>query len=196
MIGCALAASITARAQLASRSPFLPPQAANAPSPTQGATLEFRGTMETPEGGLQVRIYDPAHKVGAWLKVNERDATLDALIKQYDDAHSSVTLEHEGKLITLAQHEAKIASSGMVQPMAPPMPQAALPNMLPAVTQSVVPNPTPQQEQARLEAVAAEVARRRALREQAQQQLNQTPQPQVQQGARPAIQLPGRIQQR
>jgi len=59
----------------------------------------------------------------------------------------------------------------------PPPPGAPGPapavNVAPAVTQSVVVNPTPADEQRRLEAVAAEVARRRALREQASQQVSQ-----------------------
>jgi hypothetical protein len=68
-----------------------------------------------------------------------------------------------------------------------PMPVQNTPPMPAAVTNSVVLNPTPQQEQARLEAVAAEVARRRALREQAAQQINQGVQPQI------PVQQPQRI---
>ena len=45
--------------------------------------------------------------------------------------------------------------------------------MPPAIAQSVVINPTPADEQRRLEAVAAEVARRRQLREQAALQVSQ-----------------------
>jgi hypothetical protein len=44
-----------------------------------------------------------------------------------------------------------------------------------AITQSVVANPTPADEQRRLEAVAAEVRRRRALREQASLQAASAP---------------------
>jgi hypothetical protein len=51
-------------------------------------------------------------------------------------------------------------------------------------------NPTPADEQRRLDAVAAEVARRRALREQATQQLGQGAAPQVAlpQGIQPPVQ--------
>jgi len=166
-------------AQLASKSPFLPPQPSGGAAPTAGAPLEFRGTMETPDGGKQVRIVDPARKSGAWLKVGERDATLDVTVKQYDEAHDTVTLEHEGKPLTLAEHVARVASAGVAQQMPMPMPAPNAPPMPAAVTNSVVLNPTPAQEQARLEAVAAEVARRRALREQAAQQINQGVQPQI-----------------
>ena len=61
-----------------------------------------------------------------------------------------------------------------MQNMAPP-PPPQMTNVPPAVTQAVVVNPTPADEQRRLEAVASEVARRRALREQASQQVNTPP---------------------
>jgi hypothetical protein len=66
----------------------------------------------------------------------------------------------------------------------------------------VVVNPTPADEARRLEAVASEVARRRALREQASQQMGQSPpmpapQPQVQpQPAQPRSPMPATSQQR
>ena len=53
---------------------------------------------------------------------------------------------------------------------APPIASVMPSNVPSAVTQAVVLNPTPADEQKRLEAVAAEVQRRRALREQATQQ--------------------------
>jgi hypothetical protein len=68
---------------------------------------------------------------------------------------------------------AKVVSSGAAGNLAPPppAPMPAIPNVPLAVTNAVVVNPTPADEQKRLEAVAAEVARRRALREQATQQI-------------------------
>jgi hypothetical protein len=160
------------------RSPFLPAQASGgAAAPTHGAPLEYRGYMVTAEG-TQYRLFDPAGKKGAWVRINERNSDLEVVAKQYDDAHRTLTVEHQGRTLTLAEREAKVLSGGAPPAMPPPaMVQPAPPptNVAPAVTQSVVVNPTPADEQRRLEAVAAEVARRRALREQAANQVNQGP---------------------
>lgn len=163
-------AGLRAEAQLAKTSPFMPPQAAGAAAPTAGAPLEFRGWIQTGEGILY-RLRDPARKADTWVKLNEHDSMLDVTPKQHDAERNTLTIEYQGKTMTLAVREAKIVSSGSAaHPVPLPAPVAQPPNVSPAVTQSVVVNPTPADEQRRLEAVAAEVARRRALREQAAQQ--------------------------
>lgn len=181
--GCVLLGAARLGAQLAEKSPFMPVQSASAPGPTAGAPLEFRGYMETGEG-TQYRLYDPARKLGAWVKLNERSAELEVVVKQHND--KMLTVEHQGRPLTLALREPKIVSSGspaQAMPMPVPPPAAAVQgNVAPAVTQAVVLNPSPADEQRRLEAVAAEVARRRALREQATQQIGQ--------GGPPAVMLP------
>lgn len=192
LLGLALSAAGVAVAQPASSSPFMPPSAAVSTAPTAGAPIEFRGFMENSEG-MRFRLYDPARKTGAWVKLNERDATLELVVKQFNPAATpqesdTVVIEHQGRTLTLAQRMSKVVSSGSaVQNMAPPPPM--MNNVPPAVTQSVVVNPTPADEARRLEAVASEVARRRALREQASQQVNQpvpiAPQPQPQMQAPP-----------
>jgi hypothetical protein len=161
-----------ARSELIKVSPFLPPQSASA-TPTSNAPLQYMGWIDNTDGRLY-RIVDPAQKKGVFLKVGERDTNLDVSIKQHDDDHDTVTIEHGGQTLTLAQHEAKVLAGAMGAQMIPPPPMPMpMPNVSPAVTQSVVLNPTQADEQKRLEAVAAEVARRRALREQAQQQAQQ-----------------------
>lgn len=179
LLACVAAAG--AFAQGTSRSPFLPPQAAGGATPTQGAPLEFRAYMSTNEGTLY-RIYDPGKKAGVWVKLNERNPDFDVIAKQHNEDNNTLTVEHGGRTLTLAVREAKVVSGGGPGQMAPPPQPTPLPapaaNVAPAVTQSVVLNPTPADEQRRLEAVAAEVARRRALREQAAQQVNQ-PAPQA-----------------
>ncbi len=167
-----LVAGVHANAQLVAKSPFLPPASAGAAAPTAGAPLEFRGAMETPEG-LKIRIVDPARHAGAWLSVNERDPSFDFVVKQYDAEHDTAVVDYQGRSITLAQHVAKVASAGSPQNFIPGAQVAGGPPMPAAITQSVVVNPTPADEQRRLDAVAAEVARRRALREQAAQQVTQ-----------------------
>lgn len=173
----ALGGAVQAGAQLSGNSPFMSPQP-GAPGPTQGAPLEYRGYMVTSEG-TQYVVFDPVRKARAFLKLNERDANLEVLVKQFDDKNDMLTIEYQGKTLTLEERKSKIVSSGNPALMALPQPLQAPPNVMPAVTQSVVLNPTPAEEQRRLEAVAAEVSRRRALREQAQQQMNQGGSPQV-----------------
>jgi hypothetical protein len=122
----------------------------------------------------QYRVVDSTRKVGTWLKVGERDANLDIVVKQHDATNETLTVERGGQTMTLAMKAAKVLSGGNAATlMPPPLPPPPGTNVSPAVIQTVVPNPSPQQEQARLEAVAAEVARRRALREQAYQQTQQ-----------------------
>ncbi|MEY4940620.1 MAG: hypothetical protein RIQ93_2355, partial [Verrucomicrobiota bacterium] len=158
-------------AQLAANSPFQP-QGAAAAATAADATLEYRGYMDTPAGDRLFRINDSARKTGAFVKLGERHDGLGLALKQYDADHNAIIVEHGGKTVTLQRREAKIASAGPGAQLMPP------PNVGPAVTQSVMVNPTTADEQRRLEAVAAEVARRRALREQAGQQLNAgVPQP-------------------
>jgi hypothetical protein len=168
----------SSRAELLKVSPFLPPQSAqNAPTPN--AQLEYRGIMQMGDV-QQYRVVDTTRKVGTWLKVGERDANLDLVIKQHDATNESVTVERGGQTLTLPIKSAKIISSGNAMALMPPPAPMPPPgsNVSPAVISTVVPNPTPADEQRRLEAVAAEVARRRAMREQAYQQ--QTAQAQAQ----------------
>jgi hypothetical protein len=171
VLSLALVATTRAETQLATRSPFVSTQGAGAAAPTAGAPLEYRGMMETSEG-LKVRLVDPSrHNLGVWLLVNQRDSSLEAVVKQIDVEHDTVTVDYQGRALTLAQHVAKVASAGTAQNfVAMPNPASNLP---PAIANSVVVNPTPADEQRRLEAVAAEVARRRQLREQASQQVAQ-----------------------
>jgi len=154
------------RAELLKVSPFLGPQSSSS-TPTQNAPLEYRGSMSMADV-RQFRVVDPAHKVGTWLKVGEKDANLDVTLKGHDDSHDTITVEHGGQTMTLQLKAPKVVSSGAMP--TPIMPALRPSNVSAAVIQSVVPNPTPADEQRRLEAVAAEVARRRALREQAIQQ--------------------------
>ena len=194
---CRLAAAVVVTvasrglAQTAGNSPFLPPQAAIAQA-TQGAPIEYRGHIDTPEGVLY-RVVDPSLKTGAYLKINERDPNLDVVIKSHDADREMLTVEHHGRPLTLELRVAKIVSAGAPQMMMP-MPPPQQINVAPAVIQSVVVNPTPAEEQKRLEAVAAEVQRRRALREQAQQQINQGVAPQVAVPQQQPVQQPQQVQ--
>jgi hypothetical protein len=164
--GVLLAMAVPVNAQLAAKSPFAPPQAAATNTPTAGAALEYRGYLQTSEGA-QFRLYDPVKKIGTWVKMNERNPDFDVVVKQHDNGQTTLTIEHQGKTLTLEERKSKVVSSGAAaQAMPPPMANVQS-NVAPAVTQAVVLNPSPADEQRRLEAVASEVARRRALRENA-----------------------------
>lgn len=159
-------------------SPFLPPAAvAPAAAPVSGP-LEYGGFVTTAEGKLFRILGDKGgRKVGVYVRLGEKDANLGVTLRGYNAANQSVSVEYQGQTLTLEERKSKIISSGSpTAMMAPALPAAptpaapAAPVVAPAVTQSVVVNPTAADEQRRLEAVAAEVARRRAMREQAQQQ--------------------------
>ena len=167
-----LIGSAGARAQLAANSPFLPSGTGTSGSAvTEGAPIELRGVMET-RAGMSFCIFDPSRKVSAWVKLNEKDH--DFVVKAYDANNETVPVDHGGRALTLALRAVKVASSGQASAPAP-LPSPGMPLVPNAITQSVVANPTSADEQRRLEAVAAEVRRRRALREQASLQAASAP---------------------
>lgn len=165
------------------RSPFMPEAGAGSSAVTQNAPLEYRGFLESGDG-MQYRLFDPAKKSGFWVQKDVRNDE-GVVVKNHDPAKDILTIEHGGRSLTLEVRKGRILASANPVPMPQPLPLPGGPpqpaNVAPAVTQAVVMNPTPADEAKRLEAVAAEVARRRALREQAAQQ----PAPQPAQNAAP-----------
>ncbi len=167
-------------AQAPGKTPFTPPQAIQqAAAPSAPTQLEFRAFMDAGDGP-QFRIVEPAKKTGVWLKVGEKGSEMDVVVKKFD-GDRKLDVEFQGRALTLTLREGKVISGGNAAQMMPAMPAMPAPppptNVAPAVTQSVVVNPTPADEQKRLEAVAAEVARRRALREQASNTVQNAPPP-------------------
>ena len=144
-------------------SPFLPPEGGNEAAPTQDAPIELRGIM-TVGDSVMFSIYDTATRTSSWTRLNQTGR--DFVVRSYDQARDTVTVDHNGRSVTLALKTAKVASA----PVAAPQPVVAQPGAVPQpVTGPVVLNPTPADEQRRLEAIAAEVNRRRQLRQQALQ---------------------------
>jgi hypothetical protein len=164
-----LLAAITARAQLATVSPFLPPAARGGAAPTADAPLEFRGIAELP-GGPAFRVVDPARKRGVWVHLNEHDTELDVTVKQHDAARETVTVEQQGRTFTLALHQSKVASSGAATATAAMLPAQM---QVPTIASMAQQAPAAPLQQSQIDAVAAAVAQRRALRDQAAQQINQ-----------------------
>jgi len=153
---CCLALAQGARAAgaLAPTSPFLPPAAAGAAA-VENTPLELRGIL-VDEGGYRFSVFDPARHTGTWARLNETGH--DFVIKAYDTTRDLVTLDYQGRILTVSLHTAKVTAA----PAGPgPVAGGAGPGG-PAVL-----NPTPADEVARFNRVKEEIARRRALREQA-----------------------------
>jgi hypothetical protein len=142
-------------------SPFIP-QSGPAGAVTENSPIELRGILAIPGGSL-FGLFDPVKKQGGWVKLNEpgRDFT----VRTYDAANDAVTVEYQGRVLSLALKTSKIETMPAMAIPQPPRP-AAGPQMATAPTVD---------EAKRLEAVAAEVARRRQQRQAAMQQAAQGP---------------------
>lgn len=142
-------------------SPFLP-QNGTPGAITENSPIELRGIMAIPGGSL-FGLYDPVKKQGGWVKLNE--AGRDFTVRTYDAANDAVTVEYQGRVLSLALKTAKIESMPAMAMVQPPRPMPG-PQLATAPTVD---------EAKRLEAVAAEVQRRRQQRQAAMQQAGQMP---------------------
>lgn len=142
---------------LTTNSPFAPRPADNAaPVATEASTIEFRGLISTKEGVL-FGLFDRTRNTGAWVRQN--DAGSDFKVRSYDASNDMVTVEYQGQKLTLPLSSAKIgaaAPSAVVPVSAVPSPGAPSVTAIPGARGN---------DQQRLESVAAEVRRRRALRQ-------------------------------
>ena len=118
--------------------------------------LEFRGTSE--EGGQQYfSIYDTATKRSRWVTLNA--ASDDFVVKSYDpDAHT-VSLDQHGRVLALTLK----SGPRIVQNVPPPMPPNTA-NLQPGQMQPGGVGKGPEAQ--RLQQIAEEIRRRRALRQQ------------------------------
>lgn len=124
-------------------------------------------------------IYDSSRRMSYWTRLN--DPGHEFVVRSYDPGRDTVTVDFQGRTLTLALKTAKVAAAPVNQPQPMPMPQ---PQGAPPIGGPVVLNPTPADEQRRLEAIAAEVNRRRMVRQQALQASRQAA------GQQPAVQPP------
>ncbi len=154
---CCLALGREARAAnaLAPTSPFLPPSAVGAAA-TENTPLELRGIL-VDEGGYRFSVFDPVRHTGTWARLNETGH--DFVIKAYDTTRDLITLDYQGRILTVSLRTAKVTA---VAPAGPGPTAGGSGLNGPAVL-----NPTPADEVARFNRVKEEIARRRALREQA-----------------------------
>jgi hypothetical protein len=142
---------------LVANSPFMPRQEENAaPVVTEDAVVEFRG-MITTENGVLYGLYDRSRNKGAWVRENEKGA--DFVVQSYDATADLVTLNYQGRKLTLPLSASRIAAAA---PSAVAVARPAMPSGVTGGGNTVRATPA---DATRLESVAAEVRRRRALRQ-------------------------------
>ena len=157
---CVTSSAVVRAQDITRESPFGGSATAPAAAPTENAPLELRGIVATTSGYLY-GIFDPTKRLSSWVRMNDSGA--DFVVRAHDESADTITVEFQGRSMTLGLKAAKVESLGPAPvPMQPgPRSNGAAPVAL---------NPSPADEARRLEGVAAEVRRRRMLRQQAAQQ--------------------------
>jgi len=168
LIGGVLSQRVQAQS-ISTVSPFLPQSGATT-AVTENSPIELRGILATASGPL-FGLFDPVKKLGGWVKLKE--AGRDFTVLSHDAANDAVTVEYQGRVLSLALKASKIESM--------PAMAVALPR---SMTGPQIASAPTVDEAKRLEAVAAEVARRRQQRQAAMQQAPQVP---VQQPLQPPV---------
>jgi hypothetical protein len=157
---------------LLSNSPFGASRT-NATGSNAAEPLEFRAVLEE-NGSKFFSIYETVTRRSIWVELN--DAVNGFSVKSYDAERFGVTVEYQGRPLTLTLKRAPAVAQAL-QPG--PMGPGALPNA--AVNQVVAGAPLDQQ---RLQQIQEEIRRRRALRQ-------PTPVPAGQPGSGPTPGAPG-----
>jgi hypothetical protein len=159
-----LATASRAADELSRNSPFMPANGPSAPvAVAENTPLELRGIMTLPSGNVY-GLFDPVKRQSSWVKLNEPGN--DYIVRTFDASNDAITVEFQGRIINLSLKAAKIdalAPGSVPQVVSAPMMNR--PGTMPNPQLS----PAPVDEVKRLESVAAEVRRRRALRQAAAQ---------------------------
>jgi len=145
-------------------SPFQPGQGGALPAEGGTAAFEFRGIV-VEAGSYSFSVYDPGRREADWVKLDEPGRPFVA--RRYDPARDTLTIEHNGRALTLNLKRAA------VQPLNQAPPQPAAPPPLPTANAALpaAGNPPPStnatnaQEAQRLQNIADEIRRRRGLRQ-------------------------------
>ncbi len=124
--------------------------------------VEFRGVSEE-NGQVLFSIFDTATKRSRWVTLN--DTSGDVVVKSYDAEAHTVALEQNGRTLSLTLKSGpKIAQQNIPPPMPPGLPGAN------GTQGQIMPNGAARGPEAqRLQQIAEEIRRRRALRQQAPQ---------------------------
>lgn len=134
-------------------SPFLPQGNIFSATDVDPNSLQLRGLLTTSKG-TRFCIFDPNSKKSTWLSVGEPHEIF--TIESADRTTGTIVIQIQGRQVTLAMSDSKVASNSISVGESP------------ALTKVVL-NPTPQDEQRRLQAITEEITRRRQLREQQNQ---------------------------
>ena len=129
------------------------------PADAGNQAFEFRGVSE--ENGQQLfSIYDTTSKRSRWVVLN--DTSGDLVVKSYDAEAHTISLEQSGRVLSLTLKSGPRVAQNIPPPMQPGIP--GLPG------QQVMPNGMAKGPEAqRMQQIADEIRRRRALRQQAPQ---------------------------
>lgn len=139
--------------ELVKDSPFLPKGADAIVTPTENAVVEFRGMIATKEG-LLFGLYDRTKQTGSWVR--QGDKSTDFVVNSYDAGSDTLSFEYQGQKFNLTLASSRVSTAA---PSAPATPPPAGPGVVVAAPNSRV------DDQRKLESIAAEVRRRRALRQ-------------------------------
>lgn len=142
---------------LLQNSPF--ESGASTTGPKSNEPLEFRGVL-TESGVAYFSIYETATSRSAWVGLNE-ESSRDYTAKSYDGENRQLTIEYQGRDLVLS--------------LAVDSSPAAIPTLAatnPTPTETTAAKPTVSEAQ-KLNNIAAEIKRRRALRQQAIEQTKQ-----------------------
>jgi hypothetical protein len=150
--------------KLTANSPFAPVQGGNATGET--ASLEFRGVF-TDQGELFFSLFDPVAKTSVWVGLNEPGHAF--AVRSYDPNALTINADHKGRSLTLALKKGPIVATAS---------DLTLPGMGPTSPGSPAVNPVASSDDARrLANIAAEIRRRRAMRQQVASPTNAAPPP-------------------
>lgn len=155
---------------LVDRSPFAPPGQGtdNAGAAEPQGTLEFRGVV-TDEAGTAYSIFDTSTNKGRWVRADDSNSPVQ--VKGFDAANNTLEIEQNGRPVKLSLKRATIQAGQAVTAMIPSAPPPQVPGANPGEARRADSGADAR----RLEAVAAEVRRRRALRNAAKPPQGQPP---------------------
>ena len=155
------AASAARFEALTARNPFAPTvQAVAGPGEVEQGPLEFRGLV-VDASGTAYSLFDSAAAKGFWISAEDTSGPIQ--VKSYDAASGTLEVSQNGKALKLKLKQAVIQAGQSVAAMMPPPVNPVTPGKQPGIAPGGNAN-----DARRLEAVAAEVRRRRALRNAAQ----------------------------
>ncbi len=176
---------------LVDRSPFSPAPQAGESGGTQEAqgNLEFRG-MVTDAAGTSYSVFDTTTNKGRWVRADDTNSPVQ--VKNFDATNNVLEVEQNGRPVKLPLKRAVIQAGQPVSAMTAPAP-AAPPSPGNPTANNNQNRPDAAADARRLEAVAAEVRRRRALRNTATGTRQGQPAPAVAPAAPAAPATPGAV---